>query len=26
MQFAATTEQGIVELERLIKLYFVFLN
>lgn len=26
MQFAATTEQGIEELSRLIKLYFVFLN
>ena len=26
MQFAATTEMGIEELARLIKLYFVFLN
>jgi len=26
MQFAATTELGIEELARLIKLYFVFLN
>jgi hypothetical protein len=26
MQFVATTEQGIEELSRLIKLYFVFLN
>jgi hypothetical protein len=26
MQFTATTEQGIEELSRLIKLYFVFLN
>lgn len=26
MQFTATTESGIEELSRLIKLYFVFLN
>jgi len=26
LQFTATTEAGVLELERLIKLYFVFLN
>ena len=26
LQFTATTEDGVLELERLIKLYFVFLN
>ncbi len=26
LQFTATTEEGVLELKRLIKLYFVFLN
>ena len=26
LQFAATTDDGVLELKRLIKLYFVFLN
>lgn len=26
LQFTATTEDGVLELERLMKLYFVFLN
>jgi hypothetical protein len=26
LQFTATTEDGVLELKRLIKLYFVFLN